>query len=182
MPLRVAWFREGTLSDDYKLIYDVTQASPPFGFPAVGLVFIAMALLSWFFAGRLPFGWINARRSRRARKILLGFVLGFSILWTTLTTVSILGGYYSARRTLESGKAGFVEGPVEEFQPMPLNGHGLERFRVGNVRFAHSDYVLIPGYNQTGSHGGAIRGGLMVRIHYGGQPSRATILKLETRE
>lgn len=65
---------------------------------------------------------------------------------------------------------------------MPYNGHDTERFRVGSVSFAYSDYIVESGFNRTSSHGGPIREGLAVRIHYSGQPSHATILRLEVRE
>jgi hypothetical protein len=39
-------------------------------------------------------------------------------------------------------------------------------FRVGDVRFAYSDFRVSCGFNNTTSHGGPVREGLHVRIHY----------------
>jgi hypothetical protein len=43
------------------------------------------------------------------------------------------------------------------------------------VEFSYSDYVIVPCFNNTASHGGPIRDGLRVRIAYSGN----CILKLE---
>jgi hypothetical protein len=166
------------MNDDYELVYDVTQEWPPVWFPAFGLIFVVLGVLLWRFRDRLG----NRRRSPRARKIFAGLYLGFSILWTVTVAIAVLRESYVARRALRSGTAAVVEGPVQEFHPMPYRGHDTERFRVGNVRFRYSDFSVQSGFNRSSSHGGPIREGLMVRIHYIGQPSQATILRLETRE
>jgi hypothetical protein len=171
------------MNGDYKLIYDVTQELPPVWFPAFGLVFVAIGLMLWRSREKWPFvGERGPWRSLGARRAFSGFYLGFSILWTTVTTVAMLGGACSARRTLESGQAPVVEGPVEDFEPMGSGGHKFERFRVENVRFEYSDYAMTSGFNRTSTHGGPIREGLQVRIHYKGQPRNATILRLEVQE
>jgi hypothetical protein len=170
------------MNGDYRLIYDVTQESPPVWFPAFGLIFVVLGALLWRFGGRLTLGREGRWRSPRTRKIFAGFFLGFSILWTTIAATAVLGGNCAARRTLASGVAGIVDGSVQDFHPMPYTGHDTERFRVGSVWFAYSDYIVESGFNRTSSHGGPIREGLMVRIHYSGQPSHATILRLEVRE
>jgi hypothetical protein len=51
----------------------------------------------------------------------------------------------------------------------------MERFTVNGVEFSQSDYVVTCGFNDTASHGGPIREGLQVRIHYVDN----AILKLE---
>ena len=70
---------------------------------------------------------------------------------------------------------GWGEGTVSDFHPMPYSGHSYETFAVNGVRFSYSDYVLIPCFNNTASHGGPIREGQQVRIAYSGK----CILKLE---
>jgi hypothetical protein len=75
-----------------------------------------------------------------------------------------------------------VEGIVDSFHPMPYGGHDTERFTVDGVHFSYSDYIIDAGFNRTSSHGGPIRAGLRVRIHYSGDSSRARILKLEVAE
>jgi hypothetical protein len=77
--------------------------------------------------------------------------------------------YRSLSRALQDGRAAVVEGPVEQFVPMPYTGHSMERFSVAGIRFAYSDYVITGGFNNTSSHGGPIRLGRFVRITYVGE-------------
>jgi|SRR6266850_432233 len=76
-----------------------------------------------------------------------------------------------------------VEGTVENFHPMPYTGHDEETFDVKGVHFAYSDYGVTQGFNNTSSHGGPVRAGLYVRIHYAyvGSSRDATIMRLEIR-
>jgi hypothetical protein len=67
---------------------------------------------------------------------------------------------------LESGRATVVEGEVRDFVPMPWGGHAMECFTVEGTRFCYSDFVITAGFNNARSHGGPIREGLHVRIHY----------------
>jgi len=68
-----------------------------------------------------------------------------------------------------------VEGIVTNFHPMPYEGHEDECFSVHLHRFCYSDYVAVPGFRNTASHGGPIRPGIDVRVTYLG----AAILRLE---
>ena len=102
--------------------------------------------------------------------------LGFASLWTLVAFISVGSNFWTDYSVLSSGHAQFIEGPVENFVPMPVTGHALEWFDVKGVQFSYSDYVVTPGFNHTSSHGGPIREGLYVRIWYRGND----ILKLET--
>ena len=169
--------------DDYRIVYDITKEAPAVWFPAVGLIFVAIGAILWRYRDRLPAGWHGPFRSRPAwRKAFAGFYLGFSLIWTTIASIGVRGSFFGARRAMSDGSARIVEGVVENFHPMPYAGHDTERFTVGGVRFAYSDYIVGPGFNNTSSHGGPIREGLSVRIHYNGGPNNATILKLEIKE
>jgi hypothetical protein len=55
-------------------------------------------------------------------------------------------------------------------------------FHSPGVYFAYSDYVVTPGFNNTSSHGGPMREGLYVRIHYTGSVTGVAIVKLEVRD
>jgi hypothetical protein len=95
-----------------------------------------------------------------------------------LTLVSFGSSYAEYRRlstALASGKVEVVEGRVEDFDPMPPGGHKMERFCVRDRCFEYSDFELTNGFNNTASHGGPVRPGLLVRVtHYYG-----TIVRLE---
>lgn len=72
----------------------------------------------------------------------------------------VVGAYYR-------GEYQIVEGYVENFEPMPYNGHSKETFEIKGVEFSYSDYEIQPGYNNTKSHGGVITGdGQHLRIGY----------------
>jgi hypothetical protein len=58
---------------------------------------------------------------------------------------------------------------------MPYEGHEYECFSVHLHRFCYSDYMAVPGFRNTASHGGPIRPGIAVRVTYVG----ASILRLE---
>ncbi len=60
----------------------------------------------------------------------------------------------------------FIEGEVENFIPMPYTGHMNEEFDVNGIHFEYSDYGSTIGYNNTSSHGGVIKEGLLVKIGY----------------
>jgi hypothetical protein len=105
--------------------------------------------------------------------------LGFSVLWTTIAALSTFGGWAGIWLAESRGQVSVVEGPIENFHPMPYGGHDTERFTVADVHFAYSDYAVTPGFNQTSSHGGPIREGLQVRITYTGPTSDAMIVKLQ---
>jgi hypothetical protein len=67
---------------------------------------------------------------------------------------------------------------VTHFRPMPVTGHGVESFVVGGKRFQYSDFAMRAGFDETRSHGGPVREGLHVRIHYFGDD----IAKLEVED
>jgi len=83
--------------------------------------------------------------------------------------------YARAKKSYISGQYSVVEGTVTNFHPMPYSGHQNETFSVNGVQFSYSDYVIVPCFNNTSSHGGPIREGLRVRIAY----SDDCILKLD---
>ena len=67
----------------------------------------------------------------------------------------------------ERGDYQIVEGYVEDFHPMPQQGHDQESFTVEGVKFSYSDFVLQYGYHNARSRGGVITGnGQHLRIGY----------------
>jgi hypothetical protein len=79
------------------------------------------------------------------------------------------------RATEQSGNLGLVEGCLQGFHPMPVDGHDHERILVNGTSFSYSDFdESTPGFNNTSSHGGPIQADSAVQIHYIGN----TIVKL----
>lgn len=106
------------------------------------------------------------------------FFFTFSIIWTLITGLGIGSQQYQLRTDYARGDFDVVEGIVENFDPMPYQGHKSETFTVDGVKFSYSDFQVTSGFNNTASHGGPIREGLPVRISYKGN----TILKLEVAQ
>ena len=99
-------------------------------------------------------------------RIFSRFFFGFSIFWSLLVCSFVWLGNSSAKRASIKNTCSIAEGQVKEFEPMPRSGHQLEKFKVDNVSFGYSDYVVTGGFNNTASHGGPIKEGLQVRICY----------------
>ena len=87
----------------------------------------------------------------------------------------IISEYRTNVRALRDGRYQRVEGIVENFVPAPVGGHRDETFDVAGHHYAYSDFVVVAGYHQSQSHGGAIRQGAHVRI----ADLNGTILRLE---
>src|SRR5205814_8525495 len=127
---------------EYQVVYDVTQESWPWQGPAMGLAGVALGMVLWLSRDRWPWMWHGRfRTSAGLRRASIAICLGGSILWTAMVRTDTLGPYLRARRALRDGTASVVKGPVQNFHPMPYSGHDTERFTVGNVHFAYTDYA-----------------------------------------
>jgi len=103
-------------------------------------------------------------------------VLDFGHFWFNVFS------YRELVQAYRTGKYSVVEGIVEDFHPMPYEGHQSECFRVEKEKFCYSDYEVSPAFNQSASHGGPIRAGLPVRIaYYEDENFQGQILRLEIR-
>lgn len=157
---------------EYVVAFDLLDAGyRQWTSPAFGLIFVAVGVFLVAFRERI-------RGPAWARRAVAFFFLGFSVLWTIVAFVGTYGQYHSLSRALREGQVEVVEGPVEDFVPMPHGGHAMESFRVGGVPFEYSDYMITAGFNNTASHGGPIEPGLEVRITYVG----GDIVRLEVRK
>jgi hypothetical protein len=152
------------------LVFDAGQKGPDLWFAGFGLIFVVIGV--GLFVPRI------ASRFGDVPRVFPVLFLGFAVLWTTVATGGILGGWYLTQAEIRKG-APVVEGVVENFHPMPATGHDEEHFTVQGVYFAYSDFGVTSGFNNTSSHGGPIREGLYVRIHYTGSATAGKIVKLE---
>jgi len=145
--------------------FDINQKSFDFSFHVAFLVVVA--LIS-------TFAWL----ARRNRWFQWGTAYALAVTGLILFVVSLTGSvieYKQLHHAYNSGRYSLVEGLVDNFSPMPFEGHQAECFAVNGVRFCYSDYDRTAGFNQTSSHGGPIRQGVRVRIAYLGNH----ILRLE---
>ena len=148
---------------EYTTVFEVTHKGFDWWFPAFGLIFVF-------------FGPLIIRRHKGSIKWAYAIVI-FALLWSLVSFSSRYSRYRDFRRAYQGGQYLVVEGPVEDFHPMPWGGHQDECFSVQRMRFCYSDYSPTPGFNNTSSHGGPIRAGLPVRVAYFGN----TILRLEIK-
>jgi 4-amino-4-deoxy-L-arabinose transferase-like glycosyltransferase len=152
---------------DYHVVFSVLQKSPPrellFVVPAVIAIATIIALVLVI--------------RRKASLILIGIVYVVFLLIALLVSPfpGVQDMYARAKNAFLHGQYSIAEGPVADFHPMPYSGHQMETFSVNGVQFSYSDYVIVPCFNNTASHGGPIHQGLRVRIAYSGD----CILKLE---
>ncbi len=158
--------------NDYYTVFTVLQQSVPWQ----GRLVLPGIILFGIIAAVIPL----IQRWRRLSKsfIVLAVVVCSVFLLLAvyaLRAPGVQAMYARARIAYLEGQYSTVEGTVTNFQPMPYSGHSDETFSVNGVKFSYSDYLLIPCFNNTASHGGPVHEGLRVRIAYSGN----CILKLE---
>lgn len=91
----------------------------------------------------------------------------FLAFWSTVVLIAQLNMYNKTVGAYSRGEYQIVEGYVENFDPMPYEGHANETFEINGVKFSYSDYNIHPGYNNTKSHGGVIKeNGQHLKIGY----------------
>jgi hypothetical protein len=164
----------GGLQETYQTIYLVSQPSHQNETFTPGV--ILPLILFPFFTYRI---WTTAKGKKRIGMLIF---LAFLAAFTVFTNISWQDtNAEHAKRLIDAETNGLtseIEGKVEDFKPMPPEGHVMESFCVKNVCFDYSDYVVTGGFNNTSSHGGPIRAGLRVRIHYikGFVPSEGNVI------
>jgi hypothetical protein len=153
----------------YVTVFDITQKPFEWWWLAFGLIFVVIGVVLIRFGPKLDrdkngkrFGLTFAIDSR-----LLGwFFVIFASGWTLFAFGEAYSTYHEYVHAYQTGQYSVVEGLVEDFHPMPYEGHQSECFRVNKEKFCYSDYEISPAFNQSASHGGPIRAGLPVRITY----------------
>jgi hypothetical protein len=150
---------------DYHTAFDLANSGyKSWDFAGAGLILVLMGIL-----------FVLGRRRLPGAKAGPFVFLGIAVLLTLSAFYSTYSEYTRLRSAYENGSAKVVEGAVRSFKPMPWSGHARERFCVEGQCFRYSDFNVTNGFNNTSSHGGPIRDGLLVRVTYVGD----AIVKLE---
>lgn len=168
-------------------VYDFADQLPAFGSIAGMLLFLGGSLGAYHYyryspnedlESLMPFLGI----SKRQHGMWIGLAaISLSGLICLLGIPSLLLDYFHTKAIYAEKQYLTVEGPVRNFDPMPVSGHKDESFTVVSVPFAFSDYAGPDyGYHNAASHGGVIKPGLLVRLGYFNDGSRNIILKLDT--
>jgi hypothetical protein len=119
-------------------------------------------------------------RGKQIRQAVGGILIIFSILCMVLIGGGTVTDFVKSRYAYSRGRFSVIEGTVENFRPMPYEGHQQESFTVNGVAFYYSDFDGSPCFRNAASHGGPIRPGLAVRIAYFESP-QTCILRLDIR-
>ena len=146
--------------ENYTVVFDVTQAGyRQWWFPAVGLIFVALALPVVIYKFLRP-----SRKFRKLDRLLPFIIMPIALLWPVVTFAVTFSDYIILRNGVRNGTCEIVEGTVSNFVPMPYQGHAVEHFVVNGHYYEYSDFRVMAGFNQTKSHGGPIDEGRRVRI------------------
>jgi len=97
-----------------------------------------------------------------------GFIVGpLGVLLFLISTLGMAVEHIEYKELLETNRVCYVEGYVENFHPMPYEGHDAEHFEIDGIYFEYSDFEIMNGYNTTSSHGGVVtQNGQYLKIKY----------------
>jgi len=164
------------MRDDLVVAFDLLEAGfKEWDFVKYGFIFLFIGLVMQFGPKLLPkvadvVGQLFDPnfKQRTIARWLPKFFIGFSIFWILSVFGMTYTGYSKLVSAYDTGEFEVVEGFITDFRPMPKSGHPQERFSVDGVTFTYSDYNVVPGFNNTKSHGGPIDEGVYVRVSYVG--------------
>ena len=109
----------------------------------------------------------------------ISFIFLFGFLFAQFFDIS------RAKRIIKNGSFFVIEGPIENYHPMPKEGHEMERFDISGVHFEYSDYQGGLGYHNAASLGGVIAPNNYYRVTYcrlHENEDTNRILKIEIRQ
>ena len=110
---------------------------------------------------------LNIKFVKKFVKLFCLCGIAFVTFWSAVVLIAQLNMYNKTVGAYGRGEYQIVEGYVENFDPMPYEGHADESFEINGVKFSYSDYNIHPGYNNTKSHGGVIKeNGQHLKIGY----------------
>jgi hypothetical protein len=103
-------------------------------------------------------------------------------VWVTFAVILAglsLSSGWAYTDALRAGECNVVEGTVEVLHRQPATGHDAgDLVRVGGQEFRVNYFHATAGYNRTLAHGGALAGGVRVRLHH----LSGSLLKVEVAE
>ncbi len=164
---------------DYITVFEITDK----GFDMntlMPLLFLVIGIgVSWF-----NIKYNKSKSPKRKFTIIFGFIFsGFALIVLLLTIPSSLADRNRIQKIFENNEYQVVEGLIENFHPMPHNGHDVESFTINGVYFEYSDFKLVYSFNNTASHGGPLRrNGQQVKLSYINLNGENRILKVELKE
>ncbi len=99
---------------------------------------------------------------------IAGFVVApIGIGMFLLLTIGMSIEHKEYKEKLANNDVFVVEGYVENFHPMPWEGHDTEYFEINGIHFEYSDYFITNGYHKSASRGGVItQNGQHLKVKY----------------
>src|ERR1700722_17382262 len=134
------------MAPDYVMVYQISKQWGDWPFALIGAIPIVVGIA--IILGKRKFKW------QRPHWALPIFFCGFGLLWLCTAGVMVFRDDSQAYRAFQEGNYRIVEGEVEDFHPMPYEGHQDECFSVKDQRFCYSDYQVTHGFHNAASHGG----------------------------
>ena len=105
-------------------------------------------------------------RNKQVYQVTGLVVASLASLFFLIALVVFIPSFVKLRSAYLSGRSSSVEGVVENFRPAPAVGPARESFSVSGVIFSYNPLDDTPCFHNARLHGGPIRGGMDVRIHY----------------
>lgn len=146
--------------DNYKTVYETGKFDFHIGLSYFVLV-ILLAAFTFAVVHNIKYN-ITLNQETNYRQVIIervftifGLCVVSCVLLVTLTTTII--DYYNIQRIYNDKNWLIVEGEVEDFIPMELEGHSSESFTVNGVNFTYSRSVPTYGYHLAKVDGGYIK-------------------------
>ncbi len=140
---------------NYQTVFEIGFGSFPWARVVHPLIFVAVGLLLVrFLKGKQPYVVVGV------------FMASLASVFLLISLVIFIPNFVKLRSAYVSGKSLIVEGVVENFRPAPSIGPAKESFAVCGVLFSYNVLDDTPCFRNAPLHGGPIRDGLDVRIHY----------------
>ena len=113
--------------------------------------------------------------------ILFGAIAGIvGLISGVLIIPNSIVEYVEIKNVYKNEKYQIIEGMVESFDPMPIDGHKNESFCLQKTCFEYSDFDTPFRFKNTKSHGGPItHNGQRLRLSYINRNGENIILKIE---
>ncbi len=83
-----------------------------------------------------------------------------------ISLLAFVPNFIELRHAYVSGKSATVDGVVENFRPAPKIGSAEESFSVRGILFSYYAGDSTPCFHNAPFHGGPLREGMNIRIHY----------------
>jgi hypothetical protein len=114
----------------YTTVYQIAQLAPDWPFACIGLLpLIGGAVILW---GKRRFKWT------KPHWLFSVFLCVFGFIWVGGVGSSVLVADWNVFTAYQKGDYRTVEGIVDNFHPMPYEGHQDECFSVQDQRFCYS--------------------------------------------